>query len=387
MTIRAPRLRRATRHRPRARPADRPARPAGPARPTATAAAPCSPGSAVLGPRRRALQRVRRRVQGRLLRAGLGLQGRPEPAGGQVPRPVRRHGRRRRPRPTSRSRQPRSRATSPRCSPRSPTCRTSRRSTTPTRPRAPSRRTARPWWRTRASTSSTRPTCPSRTASGCSTSPTPRRPAVSQVALGGQSIQQAEQGAIGSEVIGIAAAAIILLLTFGSVVAAGLPILVAIAGLAVSSLFTGLVIAFVDAPDWSTSLATMMGIGIGIDYALLMVTRFREWRAVGLDPEAATDRDPGHRRPLGPRRRQHRRHQHARPVRDGPVLHARCRRRHDPGRPGRDGRQRHAVPGAARLPRPAHRPAAAADRPTPRSPTSRSAATSSPAGRGCAGAG
>jgi RND superfamily putative drug exporter len=71
-------------------------------------------------------------------------------------------------------------------------------------------------------------------------------------------------------------------------VAAGLPILVALAGLAVSSTVTGVVIAFVDAPDWSTSLATMMGIGIGIDYALLMVTRFREWRAVGLDPEAAT---------------------------------------------------------------------------------------------------
>jgi putative drug exporter of the RND superfamily len=109
-----------------------------------------------------------------------------------------------------------------------------------------------------------------------------------QVAVGGQSIQQAEQGPIGSEFLGITAAAIILLLTFGTVVAAGLPIVVAIAGLAVSSLLTGLVIAFIDAPDWSTSLATMMGIGIGIDYALLMITRFREWRAVGLDPEAAT---------------------------------------------------------------------------------------------------
>jgi putative drug exporter of the RND superfamily len=108
-----------------------------------------------------------------------------------------------------------------------------------------------------------------------------------EVAVGGQSIDQAEQGPIGSEFLGITAAAIILLLTFGSVVAAGLPIIVAIAGLAVSSLFTGVVISLVDAPDWSTSLATMMGIGIGIDYALLMVTRFREWRAVGLEPEAA----------------------------------------------------------------------------------------------------
>jgi RND superfamily putative drug exporter len=109
-----------------------------------------------------------------------------------------------------------------------------------------------------------------------------------RVALGGQSIEQAEAGSIGSEGIGIAAAALILLLTFGSVVAAGLPILVAVAGLAVSSMLTGLLISFIDAPDWSTSLATMMGIGIGIDYALLMVTRFREWRAAGLEPEDAT---------------------------------------------------------------------------------------------------
>src|SRR5215470_3464652 len=108
------------------------------------------------------------------------------------------------------------------------------------------------------------------------------------VALGGQTIQAAEQGAIGSEGIGIAAAAIILLLTFGTVVAAGLPILVAVAGLAVSSMLIGLVAAVVDVPDWSTSLAAMMGIGIGIDYMLLMLTRFKEWRAAGLDPEAAT---------------------------------------------------------------------------------------------------
>jgi RND superfamily putative drug exporter len=109
-----------------------------------------------------------------------------------------------------------------------------------------------------------------------------------QISLGGQSIEQAEQGSIGSEGLGIAAAAIILLLMFGAVVAAGLPILVAVSGLAVSSMLTGIIIAFIDAPDWSTSLATMMGIGIGIDYALLMVTRFREWRAAGLDPEKAT---------------------------------------------------------------------------------------------------
>src|SRR5438128_2426133 len=72
------------------------------------------------------------------------------------------------------------------------------------------------------------------------------------VALGGQSIQQAEQGQIGSEGIGLAAAAIILLLTFGSVVAAGLPIIVAVSALAVSGLLTGLIAAVIDVPDWST---------------------------------------------------------------------------------------------------------------------------------------
>ena len=108
------------------------------------------------------------------------------------------------------------------------------------------------------------------------------------VALGGQTVVQGEAAEIGSEALGLAAAAVILLLTFGSVVAAGLPLVVAIAGLAVSSALTGLLIALVDAPDWSTSLATMMSIGIGVDYALLMVTRFREWRAAGLDQRAAT---------------------------------------------------------------------------------------------------
>ena len=110
------------------------------------------------------------------------------------------------------------------------------------------------------------------------------------VALGGQTIVQGEATEIGSEMLGIGAAAIILLLMFGSVVAAGLPLIVAIAGLAVSSVLTTVLISFIDAPDWSTSLATMMGIGIGIDYALLMVTRFREWRAAGSTSERPPSR-------------------------------------------------------------------------------------------------
>ena len=108
------------------------------------------------------------------------------------------------------------------------------------------------------------------------------------VALGGDAIANAEAPPIGSEGIGLAFATLILLLMFGSVVAAGLPLLVALAGLAVSAMLTGLVTALLPVPDWSTSLATMMGIGVGIDYALLMVTRYREWRAAGLSSEDAT---------------------------------------------------------------------------------------------------
>jgi putative drug exporter of the RND superfamily len=109
-----------------------------------------------------------------------------------------------------------------------------------------------------------------------------------QVAAGGQAVQLAQQGEIGSEGIGLAAAAVILLLVFGSVVAAGLPILVAVVGLGVSASLVGVVAAVMDVPEWSTSLAAMMGIGVGVDYVLLLVTRYREYLARGLSPRAAT---------------------------------------------------------------------------------------------------
>jgi RND superfamily putative drug exporter len=111
-----------------------------------------------------------------------------------------------------------------------------------------------------------------------------------QVALGGQVPSIAEQGEIGSEGIGLMAAAVVLLLTFGTVVAAGLPLAVAVLGLVASSALIGLLSAVLGVPDWATSLAAMMGIGVGIDYVLLLVTRYREQLARGLDPAAAVVR-------------------------------------------------------------------------------------------------
>jgi RND superfamily putative drug exporter len=108
------------------------------------------------------------------------------------------------------------------------------------------------------------------------------------IVLGGRAVQLAETNQSAAEMIGLIAAAVILLIMFGSVVAAGLPLALAIGGLAVSSSLVGLAAAVVDVPTFAPVIGMSLGIALGIDYALLMVTRFREWRAVGLDSEAAT---------------------------------------------------------------------------------------------------
>jgi len=109
-----------------------------------------------------------------------------------------------------------------------------------------------------------------------------------QVELGGQAIEQAQQPDFGfTTLIGIVAAMVVLLLTFGSLVGMGLPILTALLGLG-----TGLgLIAFgsyvVDMPDFATELAVMIGLGVGIDYSLFVVTRFRENYGRGEDVNTA----------------------------------------------------------------------------------------------------
>jgi RND superfamily putative drug exporter len=75
---------------------------------------------------------------------------------------------------------------------------------------------------------------------------------------------------------------IILFITFGSFVAMGLPILTALLGLGTGIGLAGLASHVIDMPDFSTELAAMIGLGVGIDYALFIVTRFREnYRASG----------------------------------------------------------------------------------------------------------
>jgi RND superfamily putative drug exporter len=107
------------------------------------------------------------------------------------------------------------------------------------------------------------------------------------VDLGGNPVQTAEQGEVGSEGIGLVVAAVILLISFGSLLAMGLPILSAVLGVGVASGMIALLANLVDVPDWATSVATMIAIGVGIDYSLLIVTRYRAALQRGLEPEAA----------------------------------------------------------------------------------------------------
>jgi RND superfamily putative drug exporter len=107
-----------------------------------------------------------------------------------------------------------------------------------------------------------------------------------EVALGGGPIQQAEGGP-GPETVGLVAAAAVLLVAFGSLVAVGFPMAVALFGLGISAALITVLAAIVDVPEWATALAGLIGIGVGVDYALLVLTRFRNAIDAGSETEAA----------------------------------------------------------------------------------------------------
>lgn len=91
----------------------------------------------------------------------------------------------------------------------------------------------------------------------------------------------------GSEALGLVAAIIILLITFGSLLAMGMPILTALFGIGIGLTFVEVLSHVMSVPDFATQLAAMVGIGVGIDYALFIVTRYRHALHDGLDPERA----------------------------------------------------------------------------------------------------
>jgi RND superfamily putative drug exporter len=109
-----------------------------------------------------------------------------------------------------------------------------------------------------------------------------------QVEVGGPVGGEADHGfSSTSEIIGVAAAVVVLLIAFGSVVAMGLPIITALLALGSGLLLVGVGASFLDTPDWAPQFAAMIGLGAGIDYALLIVTRYREGLARSLSIEEA----------------------------------------------------------------------------------------------------
>ncbi|MGX7673448.1 MMPL family transporter [Plantactinospora sp. DSM 117369] len=109
------------------------------------------------------------------------------------------------------------------------------------------------------------------------------------VELAGDAFAETSAGGL-AEGVGLLAAAVILLVAFGSLIAAGLPLLVAVVGVGCGSALLVLLRHVVTMPDFAIYLTVMIGLGVGIDYALLVVTRYRSALARGVDvPEAVVE--------------------------------------------------------------------------------------------------
>jgi RND superfamily putative drug exporter len=108
-----------------------------------------------------------------------------------------------------------------------------------------------------------------------------------RIELGGYPIEKVERSEAGSESVGLVAALLILMVAFGSALAAGLPLVIAGLGLGVALGGVWLMANVLDVPDFGVQIATMIGIGVGIDYALFIVTRYRSALAQGHPPRQA----------------------------------------------------------------------------------------------------
>ncbi|MGW2369125.1 MMPL family transporter [Streptomyces sp. NPDC001667] len=111
------------------------------------------------------------------------------------------------------------------------------------------------------------------------------------VEIGGSALQSMPEG--GSEIIGIAVSAVVLLITFSSLVAAGLPLLTAIIGVGIGVSSIAALAPVLDLSSNTSTLAMMIGLAVGIDYALFIVSRYRAEVAEGREREEAAGRAVG----------------------------------------------------------------------------------------------
>jgi RND superfamily putative drug exporter len=114
-----------------------------------------------------------------------------------------------------------------------------------------------------------------------------------QVEFGGDAVtSEASIGGVG-ELIGFAVAALVLLITFGSLLAAGLPLLTALIGVVIGLLGVTAATGFVDMDSAVPTVALMLGLAVGIDYALFIISRHRAQLFEGMDPEESAARAVG----------------------------------------------------------------------------------------------
>lgn len=95
------------------------------------------------------------------------------------------------------------------------------------------------------------------------------------VAANGSIEEVDKQASSKLEMVGLLVAAIVLLVMFGAVVAAGVPLVLAIFGVGIAFVLGGVLASVIDTPDWASDVSIMIGLGVGIDYALLILTRYR----------------------------------------------------------------------------------------------------------------
>ncbi|MCX5412319.1 efflux RND transporter permease subunit [Streptomyces sp. NBC_00059] len=107
------------------------------------------------------------------------------------------------------------------------------------------------------------------------------------VEVGGTALATQPAAGGAGEVIGIGLAAVVLLITFGSLAAAGLPLLTAVIGVGVSMCAILALGSALGLSMTTGTLASMLGLAVGIDYALLVVSRYREERGHGHEPREA----------------------------------------------------------------------------------------------------